>query len=81
MTNGPTDAANVTSMVEKIDAVVTYFLNLPGSVNAGDPLESMPFPRLFNETVWTGIAGRISVWANLAAANYEYVQTFNGLHY
>ena len=71
MTNGTLGSVNVTSIIEKMDKVAKYSLALPVFASPENIMQSLPFSALFNETVWNKIAGRISVWSDMTASNYE----------
>ncbi|GFO38868.1 ATP-binding cassette sub-family a member [Plakobranchus ocellatus] len=71
MVNGPTGTVNVTSMALKVDTVVEYFLGIAYSTSNPNPVENLPFSRLFDEQVWTSIGGRIAVWSNMTTAQFD----------
>ncbi|KAK3771496.1 hypothetical protein RRG08_059535 [Elysia crispata] len=71
MTNGTLGSVNVTSIIEKMDKVAKYSLALPVFASPENIMQSLPFSALFNETVWNKIAGRISVWSDMTASNYD----------
>ncbi|RUS72526.1 hypothetical protein EGW08_019708, partial [Elysia chlorotica] len=71
MTTGTQGSVNVTVIVGKLNQVVKYALELPGSTSSENILDFLQVPRLFNETLWNNIASRMSVWSDMASANFD----------
>ena len=69
--NGPSgNSVNVSSLGHKLDRVVEYYTALADP--SADPMANLlPFPRLFDESVWAGIGQRAEGWTDMSAASFE----------